>query len=672
MEEAKANNRLEFTAELLRVQRGGHIVSQELQEAILAWQQAEDGASGFTAAINLWSVWAKESTLPEVIGLPPPYASASVEQVLRPHVNGLMTAEPGSTGNPVLTGAVGVGKTTMLKVCCMLHALRRPDYVVVYWDYEQVDDLTTYPPTPFEALAHVLQWDRDGRRVALTSVTHTKHSYTEQHYTLAGVYCDEVNCFYLKEERFPDDHPRAVWGQLCVRHLISLGKASHCMVMCTGSATELPSMVFPHSAGPFSRYKSFNDSVYHLLPVLPLRSTTSVLEFVASRYGLTLSEGDAHELFNATGGVGRRIHQWWGRWRQNIETTRRLAVEPTHRALTDRTHTLHSIVVAFCGMMYARHGDDDVDGDVDGDERKQDVLPGIPFASISSEAMSPSALTQLAEASIVFKNTAALQYEFVIPAVLHVVRQHFRHNAVARELNGMRTCLMGWDGWGSAGAAAEPLVLRHFLSENPKLPRKQVKLTARDGVVKVHDEHGHVQPLREVGISGLCGLVVCVAKDMGAGAFDLSPAAKAGCYHVRAYQIQLGEYEKYFTPGVLGTQRSKSGNSARDTTTIAGVVACLEVGWCAFRETLQAAFPRTKFRLTEATLLSNKRVDAGALSRAHMLVRTGDRKLKVGPRVTCPLRLVCKTDFYKMLPRDVVRCVLPCHVADQVLGVRAL
>jgi len=670
MEEAKATDRMQFTAELLRVQRGVHTVSQELREAIRAWQQAEDGASGYTAASNLWSVWAKESSLPEVICLPPPYASASVQRVLRGHVSRLITAEPGSGGNCILAGVVGVGKTTILKVCCMLHALRRPEYLVVYCDYEECDDPTPYPPTPREALEHVLQWARGNRRAALTSATHTKRPYTRQYSTLVGVYCDEINYFYVKEKTFPGDHPRALWGQRCVQQLISLGKASSCMVMCTGSASELRSMLFPYNAGPFSRYRSINNSVYYLLCVLPLRSSTSVLEFVASRYGLTLDKGDARELFHATGGVARRIHEWWSQWRQSIETTRREAVGPILNALKYPTDRLHRSMLTFCGMMYARHGDGDDDGD--GDERNQNVLPGIPCATIASFSITANALAQLKDAGIVFVSLATHQFEFLIPAALDVVRERFRRNAIARELNAMRTCLMGWESWWSTLAAAESLVLRYCLSESPKRPRKQVKLTTRDGVVKVDDDHGHVQPLRDVGISGLCGLIVCVAEDMGADAFLVSPGAKAGCYDVRAYQIQLGEFKRSFNPGVLSTQRSRFGNSTRDTTTIAGVIACLEVAWRAFRETLQAAFPGTKFRLTEATLLSNKRVDAGALSRAHMSVRTGDRKLKVGPRVTCPLRLVCKTDFYRTLPACIVRCVLPWRVADRVLGVPAL
>ena len=136
-------------------------------------------------------------------------------------------------------------------------------------------------------------------------------------------------------------------------------------------------------------------------------------------------------------------------------------------------------------------------------------------------------------------------------------------------------------------------MLRHFLSEDPKHPRKQVKLTTYDGVVEVHTcaDHRHKHKLRGFDISELCGSVVCVAKGMGADAIVISPAADRRCYDVHPYQIKLEAYEKYFTLGVLSTQRSKSGNSARDQTTIAGVIACLEVAWGAFRRTLRAASP---------------------------------------------------------------------------------
>ena len=90
-----------------------------------------------------------------------------------------------------------------------------------------------------------------------------------------------------------------------------------------------------------------------------------MLNFVAARYDVALEEGEAHELFNANRGSG----------------------EATKSALEDATNRLYSSAVTFCGMVYARHGDGD------GDERKQDALPGIPFASIAPSAISLRALT---------------------------------------------------------------------------------------------------------------------------------------------------------------------------------------------------------------------------------------------------------------------------------------
>ena len=118
-------------------------------------------------------------------------------------------------------------------------------------------------------------------------------------------------------------------------------------------------------------------------------------------------------------------------------------------------------------------------------------------------------------------------------------------------------------------------MLRHFLSEDPKHPRKQVKLTTYDGVVEVHTcaDHRHKHKLRGFDISELCGSVVCVAKGMGADAIVISPAADRRYYDVHAYEIE--EYEKYLAPGVLSTQRSKSGNSARDQTLLAGGMGCM-------------------------------------------------------------------------------------------------
>lgn len=68
-------------------------------------------------------------------------------------------------------------------------------------------------------------------------------------------------------------------------------------------------------------------------------------------------------------------------------------------------------------------------------------------------------------------------------------------------------------------------MLRHFLSDDPKHPRKQVKLTTYDGVVEVHTcaDHSHKHKLRGFDISELCGSVVCVATTLWQRAWAQMP-----------------------------------------------------------------------------------------------------------------------------------------------------
>ena len=112
-----------------------------------------------------------------------------------------------------------------------------------------------------------------------------------------------------------------------------------------------------------------------------------------------------------------------------------------------------------------------------------------------------------------------------------------------------------------------------FFRRIQNTPRKQVKLTTYEVLWRCI--HSHKHKLRCIDMSELCGSVVCVAKGMGADAFVISPAADRRCYDVHPYQIKLEAYEKYFTLGVLSTQRSKSGNSARDQTLLAGGMGCM-------------------------------------------------------------------------------------------------
>lgn len=658
---------LAFTVELLRVQAGVYDrrLGQDLQDAIAAWQEARTSKTACVAARYLWSAWAADSAVPTAVQLPPPHASTDVERIVNPHVKGLVTARSGSTGNIVVAGVPGVGTTTVLKVCCILHALRCRDYVVVYWDYggTRVDDeeakLTAgtsyFPPGPCQVLHHVLRWAAGDRRDCPGPLQHVFGArFGAQYDTLAGVYCDEVSHFYTPASaQLPPEHPRVVWGRHCAQSLVNLGKGSCSTVMCTGSATQLPSMIFPQRDGPYGLFPSLNHTVFFLRRLHPLRSRQAVAAFVDARYGLALDEGVARDLFSVTGGIRRRIHEWHSS-NQDLEAARRVAVAATLAALEQRTHPLHTSVMAFAGALYSRHADD-----VGDSERQGAACLGVPCATILRTGLSVQEVLQLQEEGIVFHNVETRQYEFAIPACGDAAVDFFRRDGDARALHGMRTCLTGW-GRGSAGAAAEPLVLRHMLPHD----RAPLRLVAREGVVYV--QCGDTCTLlRDFSIAQLCDRAVCVGNDTGASAFVISATSPRRC-EVHGVRIELGGVLAHFTPGVLKAQRGRGSYTAHDRSCIAGVVASLEVAWRAFRAVLRAAYPRTSFRLTGASLLSNKVVNVTRLPPSHLRVRTGERQCKIGPRVSCPLTLVCGTDFYDKLPAHIVRCVLPSEHAKLV------
>ena len=334
MSKVEENSPLAFTQELLRVQQRLNSLTGELHSAVVAWQTASE-SDAFEAALALWAAWSADtssedaSQLSPFLALPPPYAGDCIRAVLRPHCIHLIRGGA-STGNVVLHGAVGVGKTTMLKVCAMLHAMRHLRATVVFWDYEatKASDLSGspvqyFPPDPHHILRQVMHWARGDRSAELLPPTVDNvwapfgFGMLSDARAMCGVYCDEINYLYRPASRYDPtkDEPPATatvaWGQTCVTRLFNLGKDTNCLVMCSGSASVLRAMVFPPSQGPWRRYQGLNHSVYRIKTVLPLRSGEQVMKYVRQRYPhIDIDDDTAQRLFRATGGVVRRIANW--------------------------------------------------------------------------------------------------------------------------------------------------------------------------------------------------------------------------------------------------------------------------------------------------------------------------------------------------------------------------
>ena len=457
------------------------------------------------------------------------------------------------------------------------------------------------------------------------------------------------------------------WGQTCVTRLVNLGKDTNCLVMCSGSASVLRAMVFPPSQGPWRRYQGLNHSVYRIKTVLPLRSGEQVMKYVRQRYPhIDIDDDTAQRLFRATGGVVRRIANW-ARTGDDLDVTAETAAEDTLRILRDSSDPLHHAVTSFACRVFSRYTYSDYD---DGDERKMPDSVCLPCSHVASTDFAYGAMDALVDAGIVV--VAGGQYEYLVPAVADYVAAELKRDTTALALNAMRTVVCGWEGKGSAAAAAEPLVFQHLVRPQ----RDTVSIRVVDGTPFV-ELGGTSTSLSDFGVDNLCGRVVTVAKDTGADGFvlevDSNWAKKKKKkaqrrFRVTAYQIKLGDFNFKFRAGVLATQRGYSNNSSRDKRTMAGIVACLEVGWQQFSTLLAAAFRDATFVLDSAWLLSNKQLPSNGMTPSHTRVRDGTVRGMLRRRGWVPLHTLCKWEFYAKLPRTVILAVLPHHHATTVLA----
>ena len=599
---------LAFTEAVLRLQRDVHAPEPEttlapLIASVAALRKATSPDACAECALAVWRQLAAMDLSTRGLEFPPPSATDAVKGIIRRHIWSVHVNRPGSGGNKILHGVVGVGKSTMLQVLCVLQALYHPDGVVVLWDYEKHNTAEGgLPPGPNQLVRHVTKWADGDRTEPLTPVAFQKADFwtlngktpsgtTTQR--LFGLFFDEINNFYsaAKDDR-PHTGAQLEWGKWCVHKLVALGKDRRGLTVCTASASRLRSMAF--ATDDWGAYPSMNISVYEGVTVLPLREAALVQAYTQCRYNVDLTMDEAKALLDATGGVGRDINHWFG---DGMDTAAEHArtVAATRDALTNNKNPeVQAAFVAFASLWYS-HG---------GFHSDAARVPYLDYADIPQRDLGTAAEALLENHSLLV--TIGMRRELLKGAMAGAIVDYFQHSATALQRLAFRTVVSGWHGARSAGAICEKPVLLDVINDHTSWKTLRVV----GGVPKLVDV-----PLAECDVGAMGGVVVRVGKDMGADAFVLRCGHdNTASMRVEAYQLQLGEDSKYFTPGNVELQRGKSYNRNRDTTTLAGVIANLEVAWRSFKEQLEAAFPGTSFTLTKARLVSNKPRSSSAAS----------------------------------------------------------
>uniref|UniRef100_A0A7R9UE09 Uncharacterized protein n=1 Tax=Pinguiococcus pyrenoidosus TaxID=172671 RepID=A0A7R9UE09_9STRA len=266
-----------------------------------------DQERSFTRLVTEISLYACSLIRPgspmQSLSMPRFYGSKKISNLLERMVAasgaGILTTT--SSGNVVLEGVKGIGKTTLMKMVAITVSLAW-DTFSIYLDYTRV----TVPPCQAALRVLLAGGGEETVQSAIVSaeaeslvneiVRRLSHLHGYQGLLVCG---DEILEAY--RDNFSGD------GIEVMREFLVLGKATWCKGLLASSTTNLQRWLFHRGSDlpeAILRYPNMNHNVYVVHQIWPIDSQEETKRFCAVRFpGVEVPE----ELFKVTGGVGRTI-----------------------------------------------------------------------------------------------------------------------------------------------------------------------------------------------------------------------------------------------------------------------------------------------------------------------------------------------------------------------------
>eukprot|EP00047_Mylnosiga_fluctuans_P011082 m.268133 g.268133 ORF g.268133 m.268133 type:complete len:592 (+) comp34470_c0_seq1:183-1958(+) len=535
------------------------------------------------------------TTLPllDPLYLPPLCGTADVEEALKGLHSALAHIDRKlCSGNLVLNGVVGVGKSTLLRAAAIFGCLLL-DVPVVFWDYQRENEFAEIPiPSQLLALLEETVWVNG--IPAFPGWDYLRQGWVVRPSLVklgrargVCVCADEVNVLYATAD------PLRSVGTKIMHNLLRLGKTPQTVVFITGSSSFLRDRFFCSSESEWSRdYPNRNHSVFSIVKIQPIRDLVQLKAYVRTRYGVA----DVDDTVLAhTGGVGRRVHVWLDSKRPPKDS---LAGAIALATQTSMGIIFASHILAINGVLLNEHGR----------LLNLNSIPAVdlPYPLVADQAtgLTWALLQQWEDAGIILQREERI--ELLIPAALESIHAALHRTDTATQTLGLRTVLRGWAHDGSAGGAAEPLVLARFRedldyqSSNIYLINVSNKALLVDGVKLTFDF---------LKASRRC--LFRFAADKGSDAFMVDWAHDGDEVAATLLQIKLGERGMSLPPGALETQMANKAAGRRVVDhSIAGVVVNFAHAAHALVTALKKICPNLK--ITRYVLITNKIIDAPA------------------------------------------------------------
>jgi hypothetical protein len=286
--------------------------SQFLQELVKLKKSLADEMHVEGYLTSLLAVWKHMSSFEckEELGfhLPLIYVSSSLKSVLKRILAPVLSMRKyfvstdgsqavGTGSSTLLSGPLGVGKSTIFECLYVLLSLCMEHVVPVYYEYPRnLKDLCT----PKVCIQQALRL----RRIEPTSPADGDFDGF-----LSGIpekmvvfFGDDVQNLYAAV-----DHPFRTNAEIGVSQIASIGKHRfHIGVVCGSSRNTEAWVLYPEKTARLHNFVTLNNTVYASVKLEPLRTEADMAEF-CQLHGKNVSAAFLRSLFAVTGGVPRKL-----------------------------------------------------------------------------------------------------------------------------------------------------------------------------------------------------------------------------------------------------------------------------------------------------------------------------------------------------------------------------
>lgn len=270
---------------------------------------------------NFCLMWKLLSTLPTTheLYLPPLFNNLNISNLLKTFTASLLVKlkadEVIQSGNFLLSGVEGTGKTTIAIAMTLAVLICCSNYLLIYHDYKN-SSITSIKHLTCEANVRMLNNNFLGKFGNMDIA-----EYLQPPYLSVGSYIKKIHKNYGSYVGFILDEVQVLYQdrnnteQLNILREIE-GYARTCrkaMIVLTGSSSDLVSVLLNRKRDIEGRLiVDFNRQLCIAFPIAALRDIHSLSQYLTTRYGMspeTLSHTYLCTMLYHTGGIGRWIHE---------------------------------------------------------------------------------------------------------------------------------------------------------------------------------------------------------------------------------------------------------------------------------------------------------------------------------------------------------------------------